>query len=76
MEFNKEKAMNSIAPNIIHQESDIIKRSIRDMYDDETQNIIVEGNEGYQKAKNYMKLVMPNNVKKIKKYRDKSTFVF
>ena len=67
----KDKAINSIAPNIIHQESDIIKRSIRDMYDDDTQNVIVEGNEGYQKAKNYMKLVMPNNVKKIKKYRDK-----
>ena len=67
----KDKAINSIAPSIIHQESDIIKRSIRDMYDDDTQNVIVEGNEGYQKAKNYMKLVMPNNVKKIKKYRDK-----
>ena len=67
----KDKAINSIAPSIIHQESDIIKRSIRDMYDDDTQNVIVEGNEGYQKAKNYMKLVMTNNVKKIKKYRDK-----
>ncbi len=72
----KEKAINSIAPNIIHQESDIIKRSIRDMYDEETQNIIVEGNEGYQKAKNYMKLVMPSNVKKIKKYRDKVPLFF
>jgi len=72
----KEKAINSIAPNLIHQESDIIKRSIRDMYDDETQNIVVEGNEGYQKAKNYMKLVMPNNVKKIKKYRDKVPLFF
>ena len=72
----KEKAINSIAPNLIHQESDIIKRSIRDMYDDETQNVIVEGNEGYQKAKNYMKLVMPKNVKKIKKYRDKVPLFF
>ena len=72
----KEKAINSIAPNIIHQESDIIKRSIRDVYDDETQNVIVEGNEGYQKAKNYMKLVMPNKVKKIKKYRDKVPLFF
>jgi len=72
----KEKAINSIAPNLIHQESDIIKRSIRDMYDDETQNIIVEGNEGYQKAKNYMKLVIPNSVKKIKKYRDKIPLFF
>jgi len=72
----KEKAINSIAPNIIHQESDIIKRSIRDMYDEETQSVIVEGNEGYQKAKNYMKLVMPRNVKKIKKYRNKVPLFF
>ena len=54
----KDNALNSIAPSLIHQESDIIKRSIRDMYDDETQNIIVEGNEGYQKAKNYMKIML------------------
>ncbi len=72
----KEKAINSIAPNLIHQESDIIKRSIRDMYTEDTQNIIVEGNEGYQKAKNYMKLVMPSNVKKIKKYREKIPLFF
>jgi len=72
----KDNAINSIAPNLIHKESDIIKRSIRDMYDDKTQNVIVEGNEGYQKAKNYMKLVMPNNIKKIKKYRDKLPLFF
>ena len=67
----KDNAMNSIAPSIIHQESDVIKRSLRDMYDEETQNIYVEGNEGYQKTKNYMKLMMPSHVKKVKKYRDK-----
>ena len=67
----KETAMNSIAPSIIHKESEIIKRTLRDMYDEDTQNIIIEGNEGYQKAKNFMKLIMPNHVKKIKKYREK-----
>jgi len=67
----KENAMNAIAPKLIHQESDIIKRTLRDIYDDETQNIIVDGNEGYQKAKNFMKILMPSHVKKIKKYRDK-----
>ena len=46
------------------------------MYDDETQNIIVEGNEGYQKAKSYMKLMMPKNLKKIKKYREKTPLFF
>ena len=67
----KETAMNSIAPALVHQESDIIKRTLRDIYDDETKNIIIQGNEGYQKAKNFMKILMPKNVKKIKKYRDK-----
>ena len=51
----KENAMSSIAPTLIHQESDIIKRSIRDMYDEETQSIIVEGNEGYQKTKKFIR---------------------
>ncbi len=72
----KESAINSIAPSLIHQESDIIKRSIRDMYDDDTQTIIVEGNEGYQKTKSYMKLMMPKQLKKVKKYRDKIPLFF
>ncbi len=67
----KENAMNSIAPCLVHHESEIIKRTLRDMLDEDTNNVIVEGNEGYQKAKNFMKLMMPKNVKKVKKYRDK-----
>ena len=72
----KNNALNSIAPTLIHQESDIIKRSIRDMYDDQTLSIIVEGNEGYQKAKNYMKVMMPKQLKKVKKFRDKIPLFF
>jgi len=72
----KETALNSLAPSLIHQESDIIKRTLRDMFDDETQNIIIEGNEGYQKAKNFMKIMMPKKLKKIKKYRDKTPLFF
>ena len=41
------------------------------MYDENTKNIIVEGNEGYKKAQNFMKMIMPSHVKKIKKYRGK-----
>ena len=67
----KEKAINSSAPALVHKESDIIKRTLRDTYDDQTQSITIEGNDGYQKAKNYMKLILPSHVKKIKKHRDK-----
>jgi len=65
----KTNAINSIAPSLIHQESEIIKRTLRDMYDEATKNIIIEGNDGYKKAQNYMKLMMPSHVKRVKKYR-------
>tara|TARA_Y100000591_G_scaffold331142_1_gene364129 strand:- start:1025 stop:2803 length:1779 start_codon:yes stop_codon:yes gene_type:complete len=67
----KDNAINSIAPSLIHQESEIIKRTLRDMYDENTQSIIVEGNDGYKKAQNFMKNMMPSHTKKIKKYRGK-----
>jgi ribonuclease E len=67
----KDNAINSIAPSLIHQESEIIKRTLRDMFDDNTQNIIVEGTDGYKKAQSFMKTMMPSSVKKVKKYRGK-----
>jgi ribonuclease E len=72
----KDTALNSIAPALIHQESEIIKRTLRDMYDENTKNIIIEGNEGYKKAQAFMKMMMPSHVKKIKKYRDKIPLFF
>tara|TARA_B100000676_G_scaffold311645_1_gene382290 strand:+ start:844 stop:2637 length:1794 start_codon:yes stop_codon:yes gene_type:complete len=72
----KNTAMESIAPSLIYQESDIIKRSLRDMVDDDVQKIFVEGNEGYQKAKLYIKQLMPKQIKKVKKYRDKIPLFF
>ena len=72
----KETALNSIAPSLIHQESDIIKRTLRDMYDEDTNSIVIEGNEGYKKAQSFMKLIMPSHVKKIKKYREKVPLFF
>ena len=68
----KDNALNSIAPSLIHQESEIIKRTLRDMYDENTKSIIIEGNDGYKKAQNFMKMMMPSHVKKIKKYRGKT----
>ena len=67
----KSKAVKSIAPSLVYEEGNIIKRALRDMYDNETNNVLVEGNEGYQNTKNFMKILMPENVKKIKKYRGK-----
>ena len=67
----KEKALDSNAPSLVYEEGDIIKRTLRDIYDNETKNIYIEGNEAYQKAKKFMKELMPKNLKNIKKYRGK-----
>ena len=67
----KDKAVVSNAPSIIYEEGDIIKRALRDIYDNETKYIHVDGNEGYQKTKKFMKELMPKNAKYVKKYRGK-----
>ncbi len=67
----KDKALESNAPSLVYEEGDIIKRTLRDTYDNETKNVYVEGNDAYQKAKKFMKELMPKNVKNIKKYRGK-----
>ena len=67
----KENALNSNAPSLVYEEGDIIKRTLRDTYDNDTKNVYVEGNDAYQKAKKFMKELMPKNVKNIKKYRGK-----
>ena len=67
----KEKAIGSTAPILIHEEGDVIKRALRDIYDNDTKFVHVEGNEGYQKAKLFMKQLMPRNSKMVKKYKGK-----
>ena len=67
----KNNTINSTAPILIHEEGDIIKRALRDIYDNDTKYVHVEGNEGYQKAKSFMNQFMPRNTKYVKKYRGK-----
>mgnify|MGYP001418414196 CR=1 FL=1 len=67
----KEKALDSNAPSLVYEEGDIIKRTLRDTYDNDTKIVYVEGNDAYQKAKKFMKELMPKNVKNVKKYRGK-----
>ena len=67
----KDKALDSNAPSLVYEEGDIIKRTLRDTYDNDTKNVYVEGTEAYQKAKKFMKELMPKNIKNIKKYRGK-----
>ena len=67
----KTKALSSEAPSLIHEEDDIIKRAIRDIYDNDTTNIYVDGNEGHQKAKAFIKDLIPKSSKFLKKHKGK-----
>ena len=67
----RDKALDSNAPSLVYEEGDIIKRSLRDIYDNETKIVYIEGNDAYQKAKKFMKELMPKSVKNVKKYRGK-----
>ena len=63
----KEKAMESTAPILIHEEGDIIKRALRDIYDNDTKYVHVVGIDGFQIAKFFMNQFMPRNSKFVKK---------
>ena len=63
----RDKALISNAPSLVYEEGDIIKRALRDIYDNDTKYVHVEGNDGYQKAKQFMRQFMPRNSKFVKK---------
>ncbi len=67
----RDTALDSNAPSLVYEEGDIIKRTLRDTYDNDTNKVFIEGNDAYQKAKKFMKELMPKNLKNIKKYRGK-----
>ena len=52
----KDKALESSAPSLVYEEGDIIKRTLRDTYDNETKNVYIEGNDAYLKAKIYERI--------------------
>ena len=66
----REQTMRSAAPALIHSDSDLIKRAIRDIYNRDIEEVIVEGEEGYRAAKDFMKLLMPSHGRKVKPYAD------
>lgn len=66
----RERTLKSVAPVLINEEGDLIKRSIRDLYTREIDEILVEGEDGYKIAKSFMRLLMPSHAKKIKHYTD------
>lgn len=66
----RENTLKSSAPAAIHSDSDLIKRAIRDIYNREIEEVVVEGAEGYRAARDFMKLLMPSHVRRVKAYAD------
>ncbi|QVM82433.1 Rne/Rng family ribonuclease [Novosphingobium decolorationis] len=66
----REKTLHSAAPALIHSDSDLVKRAIRDIYNREIEEVVVEGEEGYRAAKDFMKLLMPSHARRVKPYSD------
>jgi ribonuclease E len=66
----RELTLKSSAPALIHNDSDLIKRAIRDIYNRDIEEVLVEGEHGYRAARDYMKLLMPSHAKRVKPYAD------
>ncbi|AEI94226.1 ribonulcease E [Roseobacter litoralis Och 149] len=66
----RELTLKSVAPAKIYEEGDLIKRSIRDLYNREIDEVFVEGERGYRIAKDFMKMIMPSHAKNVKLYTE------
>src|SRR5271170_4855802 len=66
----RDLTLKSTAPALIYEEGNLIKRSIRDLYTRDIDEVLVEGEEGYRTAKSFMKMLMPSHAKRVQPYRD------
>jgi ribonuclease E len=66
----RDMTLKSQAPTLVYEEGSLIKRSLRDLYNKEIDEIQVAGEAGYQEARDFMKMLMPSNVRAVKQYRD------
>ena len=66
----RETTLESIAPCAVHEEGNLIKRSIRDLYTKEIEEVVVSGDDGYRMAKDFMKLLIPSHAKRVQPYKD------
>ncbi|WP_119462332.1 ribonuclease E/G [Rhodospirillaceae bacterium SYSU D60014] len=72
----RELTLKSTAPALIYEEANLIKRSIRDLYSRDTEDILVEGEDGYKAAKAFMRTLTPSHAKRVQLYKDPTTPLF
>ena len=66
----RETTLNSIAPSLIYEEEDLVKRAVRDMYDKDIDSILVDGEAGWREARDFMRMIMPAHAKKVQLYTE------
>ncbi|TGY89602.1 ribonuclease E/G [Marinicauda algicola] len=66
----RELTLKSTAPTLIYEEGNLVKRAIRDLYDKDIEEVLVEGEEAYKEAKAFMRMLMPSHAKKVQHYKD------
>jgi ribonuclease E len=66
----RDTTLSSIAPTRVHEEANLIKRSIRDLYTKDVEEVLVEGDEAYKAAKKFMRMLMPSHAKRVQPYKD------
>ncbi len=72
----REDTLKSTAPALINEEGNLIKRSIRDLYSRDMDEVLISGNVGYKTAKSFMKMLVPSHAKKVKEYDDERVPLF
>ena len=65
----REQTLDSVAPALIYEEANLMKRAIRDLYDKDTEHVIVQGDAGYREAKDFMKMLMPSHAKHVQQHK-------
>jgi ribonuclease E len=72
----RETTLQSIAPKLIYEEGDLIKRALRDLYSRDIEEVLVEGEEGYKNARRLMTMLMPSRARLVKKYEEEVPLFF
>ncbi len=72
----REKTFHSRAPSLIYEEANLIKRTIRDVYSRDIEEVLVEGEDAYRTAKSFMRALMPSHAKRVQLYKDRQVHLF
>ncbi|MGE0118776.1 MAG: ribonuclease E/G [Dongiaceae bacterium] len=72
----RQLTLQSTAPTLIYEEASLIKRAIRDLYSRDIEEVLVEGEDGYKAAKNFMRTLMPSHAKRVQLSKDESSHLF